>query len=160
MRRVTAPFVVICLVALSSSLAADVRTDQRVKFQLGGMIGKMVNMFGGKGAREGVTSMVAVKGNRKVTMSDTTGQIIDLTEEKIYDLDIKKKTYKVTTFAQIREEMEKARREAEKAAREQQSSEPSQPAEKDPNQKEFEVDFDIKNTGETRTSTVSTPPRP
>src|SRR5688572_11775994 len=150
MRRVTAPFVVICLVALSSSLAADVRTDQRVKFQLGGMIGKMVNMFGGKGAREGVTSMVAVKGNRKVTMSDTTGQIIDLTEEKIYDLDIKKKTYKVTTFAQIREEMEKARREAEKAAREQQSSEPSQPAEKDPNQKEFEVDFDIKNTGETR----------
>ena len=150
MRRVTAPFVVICLLALSSSLAADVRTDQRVKFQLGGMIGKMVNMFGGKGAREGVTSMVAVKGNRKVTMSDTTGQIIDLTEEKIYDLDIKKKTYKVTTFAQIREEMEKARREAEKAAREQQPSEPSKPAEKDPNEKEFEVDFDIKNTGETR----------
>ena len=138
---------------MSSSLAADVRTDQRVKFQLGGMIGKMVNMFGGKGAREGVTSMVAVKGNRKVTMSDTTGQIVDLTEEKIYDLDIKKKTYKVTTFAEIRKQMEEARREAEKAAREQRASEPSEPskpAEKDPNEKEVEVDFDVKNTSETR----------
>ena len=58
-------------------------------------------------------------------MSDSTGQIIDLTEEKIYDLDIKKKTYKVTTFAQLRAEMEKARREAEQSAREAARSEPS-----------------------------------
>ncbi|MEO7158871.1 MAG: hypothetical protein ABI039_14995, partial [Vicinamibacterales bacterium] len=62
-------------------------------------MGKLVNMFGGKGAREGVTSMVAVKGNRKAMMSDSSGQIIDLTEEKVYDLDVKKKTYTVTTFA-------------------------------------------------------------
>ena len=89
-------------------------------------------MFGGKGAREGVTSVVAVKGNRKATMSDTTGQIIDLTEEKIYDLDMKKKTYKVTTFAELRKQMEDAKREAEKNAREQRSepSEPSKPAPK------------------------------
>ena len=153
MRRVSLCCVFLCLVALTSSLSADVRTDQRVKFQLGGMIGKMVNMFGGKGAREGVTSMVAVKGNRKVTMSDTTGQIVDLTEEKVYDLDIKKKTYTVKTFAQIRKEMEEAQREADKAAREQRASEPgepSKPAQKDPNEKEFEVDFDIKNTNESK----------
>ena len=153
MRRVSLCCVFLCLVALTSSLSADVRTDQRVKFQLGGMIGKMVNMFGGKGAREGVTSMVAVKGNRKVTMSDTTGQIVDLTEEKVYDLDIKKKTYTVKTFAQIRKEMEEAQREADKAAREQRASEPSEPskpAQKDPNEKEFEVDFDIKNTNESK----------
>ncbi len=101
MRRVTLSVVcVACVLALASTtLSADVRTDQRVRFQLGGAIGKLVNMFGGKGAREGVTSMVAVKGNRKATMSDTTGQIIDLSEEKIYDLDVKKKTYTVTTFA-------------------------------------------------------------
>ena len=66
--------------AATASVSADVRTEQRVKFQLGGVLGKMVNMFGGKGAREGVTSSVAVKGNRKATMSDTSGQIIDLTE--------------------------------------------------------------------------------
>lgn len=154
MRRVVFGFMFVVVIgATSSILSADVRSDQRVKFQLGGAIGKLVNMFGGKGAREGVTSIVAVKGNRKATLSDSTGQIIDLSEEKIYDLDIKKKTYKVTTFAELRAEMEKARREAEQRAREAERSEPSEPskpAEKDPNQKEVEVDFDMKNTGATR----------
>jgi hypothetical protein len=141
---------VVVVLGLTASLSADVRTDQRVKFQLGGAIGKMVNMFGGKGAREGVTTVVAVKGNRKSTMSDTTGQIIDLTEEKIYDLDIKKKTYKVTTFAELRKQMEQAQRDAEKMAKEQ-PAEPSKPAEKDPDAKEMEVDFDLKNTGVSKT---------
>ena len=147
---------VVALVCSAAAVSADVRSDQRVKFQLGGMMGKMLNMFGGKGAREGTTSMVAVKGNRKATMSESGGQIIDLAEEKIYDIDLKKKTYKVTTFAELRAEMEKAKREAEKQAREMERAEqpdrgePSKPAEKDPNQKEFEVDFDIKNTGVTK----------
>jgi len=150
MRRLLVLPVVVVVLALTASLSADVRTDQRVKFQLGGAIGKMVNLFGGKGAREGVTTVVAVKGNRKATMSDTTGQIIDLTEEKIYDLDIKKKTYQVTTFAELRKQMEQAQRDAEKMAREQ-PAEPSKPAEKDPDAKEMEVDFDLKNTGVSRT---------
>jgi len=157
MRRFCISAVMACFVIGSSAIvSADVRTDQRVRFQLGGAVGKLINMFGGKGAREGVTTTVAVKGNRKVTLSDTTGQIIDLSEEKIYDLDIKRQTYKVTTFAQLRAEMEKARREAEQAAREAQAQEPREPsqpappAQKDPNQKEFEVDFDLKNTGATR----------
>ena len=149
--------VVMCAVLVgSSAVSADVRSDQRVRFQLGGMLGKMVNMFGGKGARDGVVSSVAVKGNRKATMSDSTGQIIDLTEEKIYDLDIKKKTYAVTTFAELRKRMEEARRDAERSARDaerdaaREAGEPSKPAEKDPNAKEVEVDFDVKNTGKTQ----------
>src|SRR5688572_6626497 len=158
MRRCVCGFVAVLLVAFTSAaVSADVRTDQRVRFQLGGAVGKMINIFGGKGAREGVTTTVAVKGNRKVTLADATGQIIDLSEEKIYDLDMKKKTYKVTTFAQLRAEMEKARREAEQQAREMEREtpsepeQPSQPAQKDPNQKEFEVDFDLKNTSAART---------
>jgi hypothetical protein len=154
MRRIVFGFIfVVFFASANSNVSADVRSDQRVKFQLGGAIGKLVNIFGGKGAREGVTSIVAVKGNRKATMSDSTGQIIDLSEEKVYDLDIKKKTYKVTTFAEMREEMEKARREAEQSARDMprdEPSEPSKPAQKDPNQKEVEVDFDVKNTGATK----------
>ena len=110
-------FAVLFLVSASAVVSADIRSDQRVRFQLGGAVGKLINMFGGKGAREGVTSTVAVKGNRKATLSDSTGQIIDLSEERIYDLDMKRKTYKVTTFAQLRAEMEKARREAEQQAR-------------------------------------------
>ena len=152
MRRLSVvPVVVLSVLALSASLSADVRSDQRVRFQLGGALGKIVNVFGGQAAREGVTTMVAVKGNRKVMMSDSTGQIVDLTEEKVYDLDIKRKTYTVTTFAELRKRMEEGRREAEKVARERTPQEPSKPAEKDPNAKEFEVDFDVKNTSETRT---------
>lgn len=147
MRRLS--LVAALVVVLSSTLAADIRSDQRVKFQFGGALGKLVNMFS-KGARDGVITTVAVKGNRKASMTgDTGGQIIDLSEEKIYDLDLKKKTYKVTTFAELRRQMEEARREAEKNARE--SAEPAKPAEKDPNQKEYEIDFDIKNTAETKT---------
>jgi hypothetical protein len=153
MRRLSLSVVCIAgvLTFTSSTLSADVRSDQKVRFQLGGAIGKLVNMFGGKGAREGVTSMVAVKGDRKVTMSDSTGQIIDLSEEKIYDLDVKKKTYTVTTFAQLRKQMEDAKRDAEKSARDERNDEPSKPAEKDPNAKEYEVDFDMKNTGVSKT---------
>ncbi len=153
-RLVVCSLAIVIIASASAVVSADVRSDQRVRFQLGGAMGKMLNMFGGKGAREGVTTTVAVKGNRKVTLSDATGQIIDLSEEKVYDLDMKKKTYKVTTFAQLRAEMEKARRDAEQAARQEQASQPSEPAkpaEKDPNQKEFEIDFDLKNTGATRT---------
>ena len=99
------------------------------------------------------TSIVAVKGNRKATMSDSTGQIIDLTEEKIYDLDIKKKTYKVTTFARAaRRDGEGETRGREERARSH-AAEPSSRQrrhEKDPNQKEVEVDFDLKNTGATK----------
>ena len=152
MRRLSVvPIVVLSVLALSASLSADVRSDQRVRFQFAGALGKVVNLFGGKGAREGVTTMVAVKGDRKVMMSDSTGQIVDLAEEKVYDLDIKRKTYTVTTFAELRKRMEEARRDAEKAMREQSPQEPAKPAEKDPDAKELEVDLDVKNTSETRT---------
>lgn len=153
-RLITCLSACVILASAPAVLSADVRSDQRVRFQLGGAIGKLVNIFGGKGAREGMTSTVAVKGNRKVTLSDTTGQIVDLSEEKIYDLDMRNKTYKVTTFAQLRAEMEKAMREAERDARQAEAEErgqPSAPAAKDPDEKEVEVDFDLKNTGATRT---------
>ncbi len=46
MRRPSLLIACVCVARGStSSLSADVRTDQRVKFQLGGALGKMVNMF-------------------------------------------------------------------------------------------------------------------
>jgi len=104
----------------------------------------MAGMLGGKAAREGLTSTVAVKGDRKATLSEASGQIIDLMEEKVYDLDIKKKSYRVTTFAELRKRMEEARKKtAENAAKEQDK----QP-EPDKNQKQMEIDFNVRNTGE------------
>jgi hypothetical protein len=138
-----------CLLS-SYSVRADVRADEKSKVEFAGMLGRMFNMFGGKGAREGTASTVAVKGNRKATLNDSTGQIIDLDEEKVYDLDLKKKSYKVITFAEMRRQIEEARKKAEEDARkEQPQEEKAKPA--DPNQKQVEVDFDLKNTGEKKT---------
>ena len=138
--------------ALSShSLKADVRADQKSHVEFGGMLGRMVNLFGGRAAREGVTSIVAVKGDRKATLNDATGQIVDLSEEKIYDLDMKRKTYRVTTFAELRRQMEEARQKAEEDARKQQAKGKSEAAPPDENQKQAEVDFDVRDTGEKKT---------
>jgi hypothetical protein len=143
------------VIMLSSyGVLADVRTEQRTQVQFGGMLGRVFNLFGGKAAREGVTSTVVVKGNRKVTTTGNTSQIIDLSEEKIYDVDLRRKTYKVTTFAQLRKEMEEAERKAQEEAR-RASQEEAREARETPQaaeqpQKEAEVDFDLKKTGETK----------
>src|SRR5262249_28281315 len=122
------------LIALSSySLRADVRSDQKSHVEFAGMLGRMFNMFGGKAAKEGVTAIVAVKGDRKATMNDSTGQIIDLAEEKVYDLDLKKKSYKVTTFAELRRRMEEAKKRAEEDARKEANQQKEKPAAADPN---------------------------
>ena len=140
------------LVALSASaLRADVRADQKSHVEFAGMLGRMVNIFGGKAAREGVTSTVAVKGDRKATINDAAGQIIDLAEEKIYDLDLKKKSYKITTFAELRRRMEEAQKKADEDARKEAGREKDKPAAADPNARQIEIDFDVKNTGAKKT---------
>jgi hypothetical protein len=136
------------LAAASDSLNADVRADQKTHVELAGMLGKMVNIFGGKAAREGVTSTVAVKGDRKATWNETTGQIVDLSEEKIYDLDIKRKTYKATTFAELRRRMEEAQKKAQDDARKEQSRQKSTSPSPDEKQREVDVDFSVRDTGQ------------
>jgi hypothetical protein len=135
--------VVPMMALLASPMLADVKTRDKTQFKLEGMLGRVAGMFGGKAAREGVTGTTALKGDRKVTMHDNTGQIVDLKDEKIYDVDYRKKEYKVTTFEEmrrrIREEQERARKEAAQA--EGRKEEPQDA------QKEFEIDFDAKETG-------------
>ena len=111
------------------------------------MLGRMVNLFGGKGARDGVTSTIAVTGDRKAAMNEAAGQIIDLAEEKVYDLDLKKKSYKVTTFAELRRRMEEAQKKADEDARKDAGREKDKPAAADADGKQIEIDFDVKNTG-------------
>src|SRR5438128_4766849 len=146
--RIATVLTLACLAFSPSSLRADVRADEKGRVELAGILGRMFNMFGGKAAREGVTSTVAVKGDRKATLNDATGQIVDLNEEKVYDLDIKKKSYKVTTFAELRRRMEEARKKAEEDARKEEGRDKDKSATPDPNQKEVEIDFDVKDTGQ------------
>ena len=133
-----------CWRSLRGSLSAEVKTREKTHAKLEGFLGGVVNLFGGKAAKEGVVSTTAVKGNRKATMNESTGQIVDLSEEKVYDLDMKKKTYEVTTFDELRRRMKEARDRAEKEAAKQQGKEEKPSG--DP-QKELQVDFDVKETG-------------
>ena len=117
---------------------ADARIEQKTHVQFSGAMGGLANTFGGKAAREGVVTTTAVKGDRKMATHDETAQLIDLAEERIYDINLAKKTYKVTTFAEMREKMKKAMEQAHE------KPEQAEPKEKAP---EYEVDFDIKETG-------------
>ena len=136
---------IVAVTFFQHSLAADVRTEEKTRVEFAGALGRVVNLFGGKAAREGVTSTVAVKGDRKATLNDTTSQIVDLREEKVYDLDLKKKSYRVTTFAELRRRLEEARKKAAENASKEQGKPAAEP---DKKQKEMEVDFDVKDTGQ------------
>lgn len=156
MKRQLSILALVLTVALAAAAPAqaEVKKEERNRVTFGGMLGRMFNLFGGKSAKEGVVSSVAVSGDRKMTVTgDSTAQIIDLREEKIYDLDMRRKTYKVTTFEEIRRQMreaeEKAREAAAQESRESRPSKDEPPAKSDG--KEMEVDFDVKNTGQTKT---------
>jgi hypothetical protein len=143
--RTASVAVIGCLLA-SQAVRADVRADEKSHTEFAGALGRIVNMFGGKAAKEGTSSSVAVKGDRKATIGDQTGQIIDLAEEKVYDLDMKKKSYRVTTFAQMRQRMEDAKKKAQENAQKEEPREakPTSP----PPENNIDVDFDVKDTGQ------------
>ena len=134
------------LVALGAGPAlADVKTRDKTQVKFEGMLGRMIGMVGGKAAKEGVVITVAVKGDRKSELNDTSGRIVDLKEEKVYELDVKKKTYQVVTFDELRRRMREAREKAEKdTPKEERDPQSDKPA------REVDVDFDVKETGQTR----------
>jgi hypothetical protein len=108
-------------------------------------------MFGGKTMQDGLVSTEAVKGDRKLTMNDGTGQLVDLKEEKVYDIDFKDRSYTVMTFADIRKRMEEARQKAAaEQAKAQKEAEKEQQKQGDAKEPQFEVDFDLKETGQKR----------
>lgn len=138
---------VLTLIALGAGPAlADVKTRDKGQVKFEGFLGRMMGMFGGKAAKEGVVTTNAVKGDRKVELNESTGRIVDLKEEKVYELDVKKKTYTVITFEELRRRMREAQEKAEKQAQE------APKEERDPQQdkpaREMEVDFDVKETGQ------------
>jgi hypothetical protein len=142
--------------ASAPMVRADVKTDERAQVRFEGLLGKMAGLFGGRAAREGVKTTIAVRGDRKVSLTDQTGQIVDLKEEKIYDLDLRRKTYKVTTFAELRRQMEKAQRKAAEDMKKAQAEAKSQPAPGSggaaaQDGKQMDVDFDLKETGQKKT---------
>jgi hypothetical protein len=142
------PVVVVPAVLMAVALAvpvlrADVKTTEKTSVRFEGMLGAMMNRMGG--GANGVTSTVAVKGNRMSRMTDTSGQIVDLAEEKIYNVDVRRKEYTVVTFAEMREQMEKLK--ADMAKQQAQVSPEAKAAMQDAG-KQLEFDVEVKPTGQ------------
>jgi hypothetical protein len=139
---------VLCVVAGSGLASADIKVQDRTAVKFEGMLGGVVNLFGGKAAKEGVTSTVAVKGDRRARLGDSTGEIVDLAEEKVYELDTKNRTYKVVTFAELRRRMQEQEEKAKESVSASEKESSGSSSKSDTPQKEYEVDFNVKDTGE------------
>jgi hypothetical protein len=137
---------VLALFLSTAVLWAEVKTDEKSQLKFEGMMGRMMGLFGGKAAKEGIVNTVVVKGNRKATLSENDGQIIDLAEQKVYDLDLKKKTYEVVTFDEMRRRLQEAQEKANKAAKDNAKTE--RPSSDRP---QMEFDFSLKESGQKRT---------
>jgi hypothetical protein len=103
MRRIALIFAV----ALGSGtcLLADFSYEHTTTMTGGAMAG-MMRTFS-KQAREPIKMSIAVKGDRMVSVSPTTGSIIDLGKETITQIDFQRKTYSVLTVAQFAESLNK-----------------------------------------------------
>jgi hypothetical protein len=150
MRRIHSLAVLAAVAAASGTpLRADVQTQEKTHVQFAGALGRMVNMFGGKAAKEGIVQTVAVKGDRMMTTNDRTAELIDLAEEKVYNIDLDSKSYKVVTFAEIRQKMQeeqaKAKEHMDAAKEKQEKEKPEEP------QKKMAVDVSTKETGQKKT---------
>jgi len=128
----------------SVSLHADVRTQERTLVKFEGPLGRIAGMFGGKAARDGIVTTVSLKGDRLMTSNEMTGEIVDLAEEKIYELDMRRKSYTVLTFAEYRRRMDEAMAKAKEDTKADASEEPR-------SGKDYEVDFTVKQTGQSKT---------
>jgi len=149
MSRSGAVAALVIAASLGTSVLADVKTEEKTLVQFEGMLGRMARMFGGKAAKEGVIATVAVKGDRMARIGGDTGEIVDLAEEKVYQLDLKKKTYRPMTFEQLRQQYEAAMKKADEQMKEIKKAEEPAAAAEQPAQ-EYEMDFAVKETGQRR----------
>ncbi len=135
--------VLIAMAAAPGNLWSDVKSAEKSQIKFEGMMGRVMGMFGGKAMKEGTVISVAVKGNRKMTADEYTGQIIDLDEEKVYSLDMRKKAYEAVTFEEMRRRMQEAQEKASEAMKESKD-------EQQPSGREMEIDFSLKESGQQR----------
>lgn len=131
--------VVPALVAPAVALAADARVEQNTKMKIGGPIGALANVFMGKAAKEGLDSVQSLKGERLLSRTGDTGELIDLAQEKVWQINFKKETYTVRTFAEIRKKMEEDAERAKEQAKKNEG--------KKKEGVEMEIDLDVRETG-------------
>jgi hypothetical protein len=137
---------VVCAALLAPVVRADVKTHQKSTVKFEGLMGSFINRMAG--GANGIMSAIAVQGNRMSRMTDNRGEIVDLGEQKVYTVDLKKKEYTVQTFDQLRQALQAARADMAKqsSAQDAQDAKDRQAAEDAAKQIEFDVD--VHETGQ------------
>jgi hypothetical protein len=137
------------LVAASTSMHADFSYTETTQVTGGSMLGlmKMAGAFSRQARQIGepVVSTVSIQGNRMARINPDRTEIIDLDAETITDIDTVKRQYTVTTFAQMKQQMEAA---AERAKAQQQKSQPASPDQPSTTDVKFQVH--VRNTGQSK----------
>ena len=135
--------------AVTTTTLASVKTDQKTSIKFEGMLGRMMGLFGGDATGDGIVTTTVVAGDRMYTSSDDRhAQIVDLNEGRIYDLDLRDKTYEVTTFEELRARMVELR---DRARQQAPPDAPSDTGGQDnPPDREFEIDLDVQRPGDRR----------
>ena len=128
------------VLAAVTAMFASVKTEQRTTGKFEGAMGRVVGLFGGDAAKDGLMTTTVVDNDRMyISSDDRRTQIIDLAEGRMYDLDLRDKTYEINTFdelrARIQEMQERARERAPSDASSRQPSEDGEPG------REVEVDL-------------------
>ena len=143
-RYVSIAFLGIAVLA-ASPLRAEVKIQEKTKMEFAGPMGGIMKVFGGKSYRDGIQETVSLKGNRKMTVSGDTAELIDLAEEKVYQIDVKGKSYRVMTFEQMRKQMQEA---MDKAKAQSQNQAPKEQPTAKPDEPQYEMDFKIQESGQ------------
>lgn len=147
-RAITGVFLAAIVGWAAPLLHADVTTRHKTTFQMGGTLGGLMNRFAGDAAKDGAVESMSIRGNRQLTAGPQSGKIIDLSEERVYDLDMRKKEYRMTTFADLRRQWQEQQKKMQEGAQGGGQADASDPAQSG---KEIEVTASVKETGATKT---------
>ena len=92
----------------AATLMADFKYEQ-TSTMTGGSMMAMVRMAGAlvRSANQPSKTTHYIKGDRMATVSDSTMTIVDVAAETITEVDLKKKTWSVVTFAEMKQMMER-----------------------------------------------------
>src|ERR1017187_4407650 len=152
MRTLQTLTVLSCVLAIPSAVFADFSYQETTQMTGGSML-SMIKMAGAlssqaRKAGEPIVNTVYLKGNRMAKVSPDNIEIIDLDQETITHIDTAKRTYTVTTFEQMKEQMAKAQQEMEKRQAEHPASTPAPNPDADKVTMSFDVH--VRKTGTVR----------
>ena len=102
-------FVLFCLTFFPGHAFSAATVEKLVKFKMTGGVGAVVNLFGGKAAREGQLVINVVDGSRKATRTGKQVEVIDLDEEVIYQYRGSARRCERLTFAEMEEQLKSLR---------------------------------------------------